>query len=59
MITVYVNELSDEKVEAIKNAITLNGGNLVESEKNAISFVCKDNQVKRIICKEISRAKKR
>lgn len=57
MITVYVNELSNEKVEAIKNAITLNGGNLVESEKNAVSFECENMQLKRIICKAISRAK--
>lgn len=57
MITVYVKELSEEKVKAIKNAITSNGGNLVESEENAVSFECENVQLKRIICKAISRAK--
>ena len=58
MITVYSNELPEEKVEAIKKAITSNGGNLVEKIENAVRFECDDIQRKRIICRAISRAKK-
>lgn len=58
MITVFVKGLSQEKVNAIRDAITLNGGNLVETEDtSSISFECKDCQIKRQICKAITKAK--
>ena len=58
MITVFVHDLSEEKINEIKQAI-INYGAILESKKNdyEVSFHCKDIYTKRLICKEVTRIK--